>query len=162
MTKDEINRMRAEVISRTNARNGVYEKTGLRQKLADVDANDAGAVLCLKEEADATDDLTRKATEDGKELDLETLQEIGKQAVRENSKFTIKHIPKYWYAIVILVIVLLFGWWVPRQNCIGKITGTNYTWGGGRYYGGGSEDFKTRNDALDYCLSRNSILFGAW
>lgn len=160
MTKDEINRMRAEVISRTNARNGVYEKTGLRQKLADVDANDAEAVLCLKEEADATDDLTRKATEDGKELDLETLQEIGKQAVRGNGKFTIKHIPKYWWVLAFLAVALLFGWWVPRQNCIGEIRGRSS--GYDFKYNGSYHDFETRNHALDYCLSKNSILFGAW
>lgn len=53
-------------------------------------------------------------------------------------------------AVVLLIIVWLILYYFPRQECISNITLNNYN----DTYEYRTSDFKSRNDALDYCMSK--------
>ena len=60
--------------------------------------------------------------------------------------------------LFIIVCAWLYFVYVPKQNCIAHISLD----GGSSYYykeGGIEEGFKTRNDAIDYCMTYSSIFF---
>lgn len=57
--------------------------------------------------------------------------------------------------VFIFIGFWLFAFFIPRQNCLQKIVlaGDSYMYEKYSYHGD-NEKFKTRNDALDYCMSQ--------
>lgn len=57
--------------------------------------------------------------------------------------------------LVVLVFILAWflGYFIPKQNCLGSISLDGDVYAFDPNYSK-SKDFKTRNDALDYCMSQ--------
>ena len=74
--------------------------------------------------------------------------------------FLKKNKKKTFLILFAIFIAWIFLFYIPKQKCISQITlGTSnyyYKPDGGLY---DEKGFKTRNDALDYCMTYNSIIF---